>query len=290
MHSHTSSPRWLKLRWAQVTMPAFGRDLLSRTLDAFAFGTKRVADEDRLGKDELVVAEVRDERAERRVVDADADHQSEGEDGIDQRLAELGLRRRFMVDVQRLRIMGEGGNQQIVGLGHRARDRMLDAVADRPLIEIAPCHASRSTKRLRPCQARALLPCQARLEIAHVDVRDRRERIARSDDVAEMAEDLFGDTERLQRDGMPPDQNGIGRELVAHRVEHSADVFQLVAEPEGQPIVGRRSGRRPDRRLAPAAERPAFFIGRICQAPCQANAVALDQDRLHIERRFSAGE
>src|SRR6185437_16013024 len=31
VHSHTSSSRWLKLRCAQVTMPALGRDLLSRT-------------------------------------------------------------------------------------------------------------------------------------------------------------------------------------------------------------------------------------------------------------------
>ena len=31
MHSHTSSSRWLKLRCAQVTIPALGRELLSRT-------------------------------------------------------------------------------------------------------------------------------------------------------------------------------------------------------------------------------------------------------------------
>ena len=31
VHLHTSSPRWLKLRCSQVTMPALGRDLLSRT-------------------------------------------------------------------------------------------------------------------------------------------------------------------------------------------------------------------------------------------------------------------
>ena len=31
VHLHTSSPRWLKLRCSQVTIPAFGRDLLSRT-------------------------------------------------------------------------------------------------------------------------------------------------------------------------------------------------------------------------------------------------------------------
>ena len=67
VHSQTSSSRWLKLRWAQVTMPALGRDLLSPDRDAFAFAAQRVADEYRLGEDQLVVAEVGDERAERGV-------------------------------------------------------------------------------------------------------------------------------------------------------------------------------------------------------------------------------
>src|ERR671912_747511 len=80
-------------------------------LDALAFAAQRVADEDGLRKDELVVAQVRHERAEGRVVDADPDHQPEGEDRIDQRLAELGLRRRLVVDVQRLRIVRQRGNQ-----------------------------------------------------------------------------------------------------------------------------------------------------------------------------------
>ena len=48
VHSQTSSPRWLKLRCAQVTMPAFGRDLLSRRSMHSLSLRKRVADEDRL--------------------------------------------------------------------------------------------------------------------------------------------------------------------------------------------------------------------------------------------------
>ena len=140
VHSHTSSPRWLKLRCAQVTMPALGRDLLSRTRDAFALGAQRVADEHRVGKDQFVVAEVGDQRAERGVGDADPDHQPEGEDRIDQRLAEFGRRGDFMVEVQRLRIVGQRRDQHIVGLGDRAGERVGDPVADLPLFEIASGH------------------------------------------------------------------------------------------------------------------------------------------------------
>ena len=155
VHSHTSSPRWLKLRCAQVTMPALGRDLLSRTAMHSLSRAQRVAGEDRLGEHQFVVAEVGDERAERRVGDADPDHQSEGEDRIDQRLAELGLGRGFMVEVQRLRIMGQRRDQHIVGLGDGARDRVRDAVADLPLVEIAPWHEAALGERQQPCQATA---------------------------------------------------------------------------------------------------------------------------------------
>ncbi len=140
VHSHTSSSRWLKLRCAQVTMPALGRDLLSRTAMHSLSLRKRVAGEHRVGKDELVVAEVGDERAERRVGDADPDHQPEGEERVDQRLAEFGLGRGLMVEVQRLRIVGERRDQDVVGLGDGARDRMGDAVADLPFVEIASWH------------------------------------------------------------------------------------------------------------------------------------------------------
>ena len=68
VHSHTSSSRWLKLRCAQVTMPALGRDLLSRTaMHSLSLRSVSPANTG-LGKIELVVAEVGDERAERGVV------------------------------------------------------------------------------------------------------------------------------------------------------------------------------------------------------------------------------
>ena len=81
VHSHTSSSRWLKLRCAQVTMPGIGPRLAFAQRRCIRVSLrKRVAGEDRVGEDQLVVAEVGDERAERRVGDADPDHQAEGEE------------------------------------------------------------------------------------------------------------------------------------------------------------------------------------------------------------------
>jgi hypothetical protein len=53
-------------------------------------------------------------------------------------------------DVQRLRIMCQRRNEQIVGLGDRPRDGMFDPIADRPLVEIPPWHAAAlgSSRRL----------------------------------------------------------------------------------------------------------------------------------------------
>src|SRR5207237_2715013 len=69
--------------------PRVGPRLALTNLEAFALAAQRVACEYGVGKDELVIAEVRDERSERRVVNADADHQAEREAAIDQRLAAL---------------------------------------------------------------------------------------------------------------------------------------------------------------------------------------------------------
>ena len=140
MHSHTSSSRWLKLRCAQVTMPALVRDLLSRSAMHSVSLPQRIAGEHRIGEDQLVVAEVGDQRSERGVGDADPDHQAESIDRIDQWFAEFGLSSGFVIEVQRLRIMGQRGDQDIVGLGDGAGQGMGDAVADLPLVEIASCH------------------------------------------------------------------------------------------------------------------------------------------------------
>jgi hypothetical protein len=69
-----------------------------------------------------------------RVVDGDADHQSQSEEGVDQRLAELGGLAEFEIDMQRLRIERHVGKQHVVHFGdgppqgvgnHRARFEFL---------------------------------------------------------------------------------------------------------------------------------------------------------------------
>ena len=48
------------------------------------------------------------------------DRDAQREQAVDQRLAELRLGRRVEVDVQRLRVHGERGEEDVVGLGDRA--------------------------------------------------------------------------------------------------------------------------------------------------------------------------
>src|SRR6476469_7761726 len=93
-----------------------GTRLAFTNSDAFRFAAKGVASEDGIREFEGVVAEVRDECSERRVGDADADHQAEGENRIDQRLAEFGVGRRCMVEVHRLRIVSQRRDEDIVRL------------------------------------------------------------------------------------------------------------------------------------------------------------------------------
>ena len=50
--------------------------------------------------------------------------------------------RELLVQMQRLRIVGEGGDEKIVGLGHRAVKRVFDSVAHRPGVEKASAHAA----------------------------------------------------------------------------------------------------------------------------------------------------
>ena len=134
-------------------------------------------------------------------VDGDSDHQTEGEDRVDQRLAELGRGGDLMVEVQRLRIVGQRGDQQVVGLGDRAGDGMSDRVADLPLVEIAsgmgaavgaarPCHSS-GARRV----SRAL---RSAIRCARSPHSGRSARMTLSD----MAEHLSDLVQRLQGDRM----------------------------------------------------------------------------------------
>ena len=66
--------------------------------------------------------QVGDQRAERRVAHRYADHQAESVDAVDERLAEFALRGDLMIEMHRLRIVGEGRDKHIVGLGDGASD------------------------------------------------------------------------------------------------------------------------------------------------------------------------
>jgi hypothetical protein len=82
-------------------------------------------------------AEIADGGAERRLVDGDADHQAEGEQRVHQRLAELALRLgEVPVDMQRLRVIGEAGEQDVVHLRDGSPDRVLEHRAFGKLLEI----------------------------------------------------------------------------------------------------------------------------------------------------------
>jgi hypothetical protein len=66
---------------------------------------ERIADEDGLGHDELVITQVRDERAHRRLRHRDPDHQAERKCAIDEDLPELARARGLGIEVERLRVM-----------------------------------------------------------------------------------------------------------------------------------------------------------------------------------------
>src|SRR4051812_1716664 len=103
-------------------------------------GAKRVADEHRPGHPHLVVAEVGDQRSERGVADRKADQEREGEGAVDDDPPELGSFRIGLVEVERLRIVGQRRDQQIVGLGDRPVRLVPYPVAQSPLLVIAPGH------------------------------------------------------------------------------------------------------------------------------------------------------
>jgi hypothetical protein len=76
----------------------------------------------------------------------DPPDETEREETVHQRLAELGGRREFVIEMQWLRIQSECREQHVVGLGHRTRERVLDNRADdlffEPLSEVGTSHES----------------------------------------------------------------------------------------------------------------------------------------------------
>ena len=82
-------------------------------------------------------AEIGDGCADGEVVDHDADHQSEREQRVHQRLAPLGLLlAKVAVDVERLRVERHVGEQHVVHLRDRARERVLVQMPNHEVVEI----------------------------------------------------------------------------------------------------------------------------------------------------------
>ena len=87
----TSTSCWLKHLCSNSTMPASGRDFDSRLRHTSVVTCTVSPWKSGLGKRTSRHAEIGDGRADRRVVDGDADHQAEREERVHQRLAPFGL-------------------------------------------------------------------------------------------------------------------------------------------------------------------------------------------------------
>ena len=109
-------------------------------LDHFGFASDGVADEDWIGEGGLVEAEIAERCAQGRVGDAESDGEAEGEDAVDDPLTELGALRELCVEVQRLSVVCERGEEQVVGLGDSARRLVHDDEAGLQVFEPFSCH------------------------------------------------------------------------------------------------------------------------------------------------------
>jgi hypothetical protein len=105
-----------------------------------SFDMNRVAMEHGMRERRLRHAEVGDRRAERGIVDRDADHQAEREQRIDQRLAPLALRREIEIDMQRLRVERHDREEHVVALGDAALQRVPEDLSRSEFLEIATGH------------------------------------------------------------------------------------------------------------------------------------------------------
>src|SRR5256885_12959917 len=102
-----------------------------------------IAVEDGLRELDLVEAQIPNRRAQRRLTDRKADGDPERQQAVDEGLAELGLRRGVEVEVERLRVHREAGEEDVVGLGDRPSRLMAERLPDLELLEEFPRHLRR---------------------------------------------------------------------------------------------------------------------------------------------------
>ena len=109
-------------------------------LDDLRLRVDRVAVKEGLRELDPVEPEVAHGGAERGLADGEPDGDAEREDAVDERLPELRLGRRVEVDVQGLRVHGEAGEEDVVGLGDRAARLVAKHLAHQQLLEMFPRH------------------------------------------------------------------------------------------------------------------------------------------------------
>ena len=115
---------------------------LCRPRFALSFGDnpgvrlERIAVKHRFWKFDVGHAEVTDRGAERRIVDAHADHDAERIKTVEQPLSELGFLGKMGVDVQRLRIHRQQAEHRIVHLGDGPAEFMMEFTANLEFLEI----------------------------------------------------------------------------------------------------------------------------------------------------------
>src|SRR5208282_5875881 len=94
-------------------------------LHDFGFGIDRIADEYRLGKLDFLKTEIADRGPQGQIAYRQTYYQAERENAVDQPLAELCLLGELGVEMERLQVHGQRGEQQIIGLGYGPSRLML---------------------------------------------------------------------------------------------------------------------------------------------------------------------
>ena len=94
-----------------------------------------VAGKDRRREDNLLETEIRDRRAVGRLQHRQPDEQRDREHAVDQWLAELGPGCELGVEVEWCRVHRHRREEHVVGLGHRASERVVHDEPDREVFE-----------------------------------------------------------------------------------------------------------------------------------------------------------
>ena len=68
------------------------------------------------------------------------DHEPEREQAVHDALPELGLLGELVIEMERLRVVGERAEQNVVVLAHRAPQRVVEHLADLELFEVQASH------------------------------------------------------------------------------------------------------------------------------------------------------